>query len=438
MSIKDRLKTGIQKNLNQKYLRRLLSIISKKPVLYLYGSTFSSVSDKYLNIFTIESMRNAFLGKHPIGYGSLFLPYEMFYSLGITPLLPEVMAGFTAGLGLADKTLKEASSNWYSQDLCTFHRSASGAVELNLFPKPDFILCTNLACDAAQKSFFIYSKNYNIQNNFYLIDVPYYYTPKSLLYLSKQLKNISIDISSKLGKKIDMDKFRETIKLSNEFRKWAIKVNNIRKTLMDYPLHFNGLSFILPFHGLTGTKEAITLYKQMYMEFNNYFKKQKKENFTRKKPLRKILWLHLKPYYRNEIFNILKQENCQVVFEEINYVYWPELDPDMPFESLAKKMLSHYLVGKIDNRLNTIIKMASDYKIDGAILYSHWGCRQSNGGARIIKDKLNKYNIPTLVLDGDCVDKNNASQGQVRTRIQGFIEILNSNKKKGYTNRNNV
>ncbi len=73
--------------------------------------------------------------------------------------------------------------------------------------------------------------------------------------------------------------------------------------------------------------------------------------------------------------------------------------------------------------------MASDYKIDGVILYSHWGCRQSNGGARIIKDKLNKYNIPTLVLDGDCVDKNNASQGQVRTRIQGFIEILNSNKK---------
>jgi len=102
MGIKDKLKTGVQRNLNQKYIRRLLDIISKKPVLYAYGSTFSSLSDKYLNIFTIESLRNAYSdNNHPVGYGSLFLPYEMFHALGITPFLPEVMAGFTAGLGLA-------------------------------------------------------------------------------------------------------------------------------------------------------------------------------------------------------------------------------------------------------------------------------------------------------------------------------------------------
>jgi len=115
-----------------------------------------------------------------------------------------------------------------------------------------------------------------------------------------------------------------------------------------------------------------------------------------------------------------------VVFEEINYIHWPELDCKKPFESLAKKMLSHFLAGSIDNRINVILKAARDYKVDGAILFSHWGCRQSNGGARIIKDSLNKLNIPTLVLDGDCVDQNNSSQGQVKTRLQGFVEILNS------------
>ena len=338
MSTKDRLKTGVQRNLNQRYIRRLLGIIAKKPILYTYGSTFSSITDKYLNFFTIESLRNAYSdNKRPIGYGSLFLPYEMLHSLGITPFLPEVMAGFTAGLGLADQTLKEASSNWYSQDLCTFHRSASGAVELDLFPKPDFIITTNLACDAAQKSFYIYSKNYNTEKNFYLIDVPYKYSNESISYLASQIKNISMDISFKLDKELDTSKFKEVINLSNEFRKWAIKVNNLRKTLINYPLNYNGLNFILPFHGLAGTKEAVTLYKQMYKELNNFLNKQNSNNPGKKNPPKRILWLHLKPYYKNEMFDILSEQNCMVAFEEINYVYWHKLNPEKPFESLAKK-----------------------------------------------------------------------------------------------------
>jgi len=235
-----------------------------------------------------------------------------------------------------------------------------------------------------------------------------------------------MDISSKSGMKLDTSKFKEVINLSNEFRKWAIKVNNLRKTLTSYPPYYNGLNFILPFHGLAGTREAVILYTQMYKELKKYLDKEEKEKSGKNKSLKRILWLHLKPYYKNEIFNILERENCRVVFEEINYIYWPELDPERPFESLAKKMLSHFLAGRIDNRINVILKAARDYKIDGAILFSHWGCRQNNGGARIIKDSLNKVNIPTLVLDGDCVDQNNSSQGQVKTRLQGFVEILNS------------
>ncbi len=44
-----------------------------------------------------------------------------------------------------------------------------------------------------------------------------------------------------------------------------------------------------------------------------------------------------------------------------------KLDPERPFESLAEKMLSHFLAGRIDNRINVILKTARDYKVDGAI-----------------------------------------------------------------------
>lgn len=424
MGLIEYVKTRIQKNLNQKYIGRLLNIITKKPVFYFYGKSFPTKSHKYSNYFTGINLRNAYSkNKRPLGYGSLFIPYELLYSLDIKPFLPEIVAGFTASMGFADKTLKEAASRWYSQDLCTFHRSASGAIALDLFPRPDFLFTSNLACDAAQKSFYLYAKHFGIEEDYHFLDVPYENTPESIKYLAGQFEDISNSIARKTGRDLDMDRFSKVLKLSNEFRSWALKINEARKTYKASPKNFNGLGYLFPFFGLAGTRESVILYRQMLADFNSANVSSSGDG---RGPAKKILWLHLKPYYDTEIFNILDRENCRVAFEEINNVFWPELDPEKPFESLARKMLSSPLKGSIDNRIKAVLKMAKDYKVDGAIFFSHWGCRQSNGGARIIKDRLREIGVPTLVLDGDCVDKNNSSVGQTKTRLQGFLEILNS------------
>jgi len=427
--IKENIKVKIQRNLDRNYITRVLNILGSKPVLSTYGSTFSSQSDKFLNIGSIRILKKAYSGKYPVGFGSLFLAHELFHSLGIVPFLPEVMAGFTAGLGLADKTLKEASSRWYTPDLCTFHRSASGAVELDLFPKPDFIICANLACDAAQKTFYIDAVRYGITGNYYLIDIPFEKSERTVDYLAEQLEDVSKDVCKKQGKNLDMDRFSETISLSNKFRSWAIRVNEVRKKLLLYPKNFNGLNFILPFHGLAGTKEGVQIYKNIYLELENFLSRQENsadKTCERLAKTKKILWLHLRPYYKNNIFSMLEENNYRVVFEEINYVYWPQLDPEKPFESLALKMLSNPLNGSIQNRVNAIVEMSRQYSIDGVILFAHWGCRHSNGGARIIKDSLKRMDIPLLVLDGDCLNRNNSSEGQISTRLQGFMEIIDS------------
>jgi len=423
--IKENLRIKIQNNLKRDYIRKILNIIGSRAVLLTYGATFSSKSDKYLNIVSIKNIKKSYSSKYPVAFGSLFLPYELFHSLEIVPFLPEVMAGFTGGLGLTDRTLKEASSKWYTPDLCTFHRCASGAVELELFPIPQFLICATLACDAAQKTFFIDAKKYGIEDNFYLVDIPYEKNSQSISYLAKQFEMISEDICKKLKKDLDLSKFANTIKLSNEFRYWALKVNELRKELAVYPKNFNGLNFILPFHGLAGTNDAVVLYKNIYKEFKRLLDEQKNKKIDTAK-IKRLLWLHLKPYYKNDIFSLIEKNNYILAFEEINYVYWPELNSKKPFESLAIKALSHPLNGSVQNRVNAITEMVKDYRIDGVILFSHWGCRHSNGGGRIIKDSLKKIDIPVLILDGDCLNKNNSSAGQITTRLQGFMEILDS------------
>ena len=420
-SIKQNIIDSIQKNLDINSIRKILKFISNPFVFYLYGFSFKSASDKYLNKYSLSYMKEVYCGNFPIAYGSLFVPYEILNSLNLRLVLPEVMGGFTAGLGVTNKTLSNAANNWYSADLCTFHRSASGAANMDLFPKPEFIICSNLACDAACKSFEDMAKKFRIEDRFYLIDIPYENDRDSVDYLSGQLKNIFFDISDKLKIKPETENLKKAIINSNRLRKHLLEVNKIREKLFDYPQYYNGLSYILPLFGLAGTKQTVSLYKIMEKELRIKLHKQDPS-----KKMKKILWMHLKPYYRNDIFSIFEDNNCRVVCEEITDVFWEEMNPEKPFESLAMKMLSNPLRGSGRNRVDTILSMAEKYEIDAAVLFSHWGCRQSNGLARILKDKLADIKIPLLVLDGDCVDKNNCPSGQLKTRIEGFTEIINS------------
>ena len=52
----------------------------------------------------------------------------------------------------------------------------------------------------------------------------------------------------------------------------------------------------------------------------------------------RLLWCHLRPYYNDEIFQYLEIEhNAVVAFEMVNLITWDEMDPQKPFQSLAKE-----------------------------------------------------------------------------------------------------
>jgi benzoyl-CoA reductase/2-hydroxyglutaryl-CoA dehydratase subunit BcrC/BadD/HgdB len=80
--------------------------------------------------------------------------------------------------------------------------------------------------------------------------------------------------------------------------------------------------------------------------------------------------------------------------------------------------------GPIARRLQGILDGVARYGCDGVIHHSHWGCRQSAGAVRVIRDRLRREGIPLLDLDGDCLDPTNVQPGPLRTRMEAFIETL--------------
>lgn len=141
----------------------------------------------------------------------------------------------------------------------------------------------------------------------------------------------------------------------------------------------------------------------------------------------RVLWLHhIRPYYPNSIFSFLDARGIAVAFEEPNYLWWPEPRPEAPWESLTDKLLCNPWAGPLERRLQAVREMALSYGVQGAIHFSHWGCRQSTGGAVQLGEALKEMGLLYLLLPGDGADPGNYSPGQTLTRLQAFAEMLES------------
>ena len=65
---------------------------------------------------------------------------------------------------------------------------------------------------------------------------------------------------------------------------------------------------------------------------------------------------------------------------------------------------------------------------DGVVNFCHWGCKQSSGGAMLLKERMQEIQMPFLILDGDGIDRRNSHDGQIRTRFEAFLEVVRQRK----------
>lgn len=72
--------------------------------------------------------------------------------------------------------------------------------------------------------------------------------------------------------------------------------------------------------------------------------------------------------------------------------------------------------------------MVSELRPDAVINFCHWGCKQAFGGSMLLKEKMQELGIPMINLDGDGIDKRNSHDGQIKTRLEAFLEMIKETK----------
>lgn len=131
------------------------------------------------------------------------------------------------------------------------------------------------------------------------------------------------------------------------------------------------------------------------------------------------------PFYQESLkkyFNSSKK--YQIIASDIILDFMEELDAEHPFEALARKIIKNLYNGSYAYKAKMIGQLADHLKPDAVIHFCHWGCKQASGGSVLLKEKMQEMNIPMLILDGDGIDKRNSHDGQIKTRLEAFLELI--------------
>ncbi|MBI2876658.1 MAG: 2-hydroxyacyl-CoA dehydratase, partial [Candidatus Tectomicrobia bacterium] len=65
--------------------------------------------------------------------------------------------------------------------------------------------------------------------------------------------------------------------------------------------------------------------------------------------------------------------------------------------------------------------------LDGSVLFAPVTCKEGCAVIRILKDRMREEaGIPTLVIDCDAVDPSVASEEEIKGKLEGFFETLES------------
>lgn len=381
-------------------------------------SLLASPAGNLFAFHTAMQMREGFAGERPVIWTNVFFPYELCYALDLSPLSFEVMGALTGVFGMHD-ALDLADDTYSARDTCTFLRAGLGGGLSGLFPLPAALVCSSHLCEGAPKVAHALSRERGVP--YLLLDVPDRHTPEAEAYLALQLEDMAGELARITGRRLDRDALAETCDTSNRAAAALHRYQTLRQRspAPAFGSAMMGIRLNLPWGHETGVQIAELLEQaaQAHVDAGT-------------SPLPggeafRLLWFHLRPYYETDLFNFLEIERrAVIVYSNLGAAFWEPLDPSDPFRSLARRTLQNPDLGTAQEAAAYYRRVAREHRVDGVVQFSHWGCRWNAGRYRILKDAFAEDDIPFINVDGDGCDARAATAGQLRTRLEGFIEIL--------------
>ncbi len=406
----------------------------KKNLLRVLKDGENKKGEKRASILTSSKKRTELIGRqllsaykpaNTVVWRSFLVPTEMFYATGAVPFTPEMSCAALANCQPAIRnSIQKAEEHQYEPKLCSFLKSTIGNVHEGIMPTPDLVIGSPSYCNGIGSVLHDVSRHYS--SDYFYLNIPLDNSDESVDYVASQLRRLTVQLCKKTGislNEVETERLPEAIESSNQAAFYWKKVEELRQTVPSPMPSREAIDYSTVLAQTWGCKEIVEIYRLLYSELKQRIEENK--HAAARETLR-LLWLHLRPYYSNQIFDILEEHQSVIAFEEVNYPSRNEMDPSDPYQSLAREVLAgsgQYRIS--ENRARDIVQLVEKFKADGIIHFSHDNCEWTKNTYPVVSEFLQRdTSVPVLNLSSDCLVDERSEL--VRTRLHAFLEGLHT------------
>ena len=345
------------------------------------------------------------------GYFCSAVPEELLAAAGY---LPFRMRG-------TGSTNTELSDAFFSPINCSFPRHAFNQALQGEYDFLDALICIN-SCDHVRRVYDNWIRN--IDTPFATVmSLPRKVEDRQVGWYTDEINLLRENLEKHLGEKITDEKITDAIKVYNEVRGLQKSLYELRKTDKPPITGTEALAVMV-----AGTAMPKKRYKALLKEFLEDLKQA--EGNSGYKARLMILGSELDD---PEYVSIIEEQGGLVVTDSTCFgtrLMWQQVDEaeDDPVRALARYYIQDRpscprMYGDQPKRMAFTRKMAEEFNVDGII-----GERLQFCDNWLVEHYMTKYDlkehgtgIPFLQLDREYVL---SGKGQLRTRVQAFLEIL--------------
>jgi bzd-type benzoyl-CoA reductase N subunit len=360
-------------------------------------------------------------GKKVMGYFCLYPVLELFTAFDIVPFRI---------LGSMDEPITKADS-CLPTIVCPFIRSS---LDLALKGKYDFfdgiVMCHS--CEVGEKAAHIW-RIYTNPPYFHFLDTPHTVHKNAQDLFKEQITDFQKSLETFTGRKVSADDLKKAVVLCNEQRALVRELYDLRKS--DPPL-VSGAEIIEIMVALMSipVSEGIDILKEVLAEI------RQRPDVPKKKPHRVLLWGTV--IDNTALIDLIENVGANVVMDDTcvgSRAYFPLVEATSdPLDGIAKRYLvdikcprtfheASYGSTKKDYledlayRFSYLKDYAKEWNADGVILQSVRYCDIHGYDTPGLQDYLNHIGLPNIYIEHDYSE---AALAPLRTRVQGFLELI--------------
>ncbi|GAB6097103.1 2-hydroxyacyl-CoA dehydratase family protein [Desulfatiferula olefinivorans] len=379
------------------------------------------------------------------GVFSAGFPTEIPAAMGFFPGYPEAYAALTGAAGCTVPPIEHAESLGYGRDLCSYMKTSIGASRLG-WPEDfgghrvaDAYFSANLVCDTHLKWFENEAKRHDRPH--FALDVPQLVAGESearieeyVDYIEAQLWDLIAFLEKLTGKPFNEKKFMTMVSRSAEICRLFKEIYEYRKR---YPAnrYFEWVrTFMLPMVSQWNQKDAIRFYRSELKKAEKRYGDNASIDGGRERY--RVLWEGITLWYNVDLYQkVLADKGARIVVDPYTYSFAARSAPGATLRETLRRMARDHIIIpftlNLDRRIAYFNGLIEDYDLDGIILHANQSCRPSSTGLPDLQEALQKqWGIPVLMMNTDHCDPRAYAEGPMNTRVEGFVELMETYKKR--------